>query len=158
MTLHANSVRVVEAAAARGLTIAITRFPATTRTAADAASAIGCEVAAIAKSIVLHSDAGPVLVLTSGANLVDPAKVERALGVRAVRRADAREAREATGFPIGGTAPFGHPAPVPTLMDSDLLAHQVVWAAAGTPDSVFPVAPQDLADASGATVTDVAQR
>jgi len=149
---------VVEAAADLGLSIEVTRFPAGTRTAADAAAAIGCEVAAIAKSIVLGSDAGPVLVITSGANRVDPIKVERELGVSTVRRADADEARAATGFPIGGTAPFGHPGPVPTLMDADLLAHDVVWAAAGTPDSVFPIPPRALAEAAGATVAEVAQR
>lgn len=163
MSLHRNSVRVIEAAAQRGLQIQVTRFPSTgpnppTRTAADAAAAIGCEVAAIAKSIVLGSDAGPVLVLTSGANRVDPDKVERALGVFGVRRADAEQARAATGFPIGGTAPFGHPAAIPTLLDADLLEHREVWAAAGTPDSVFPIAPRTLAEAAGATIADVALR
>lgn len=158
MTLHRNSARVVEAAAALGLAVEVTRFPEGTRTAADAAAAIGCEVAAIATSIVLGSDAGPVLVLTSGANRVDPSAVERALGVGNVRRADADQARAATGFPIGGTAPFGHPAPIPTLMDADLFRHDVVWAAAGTPDTVFPIAPKTLAEAAGATVADVAQR
>lgn len=154
---HPNTQRVIDAAATAGLTITVTRFPEGTRTAADAAAAVGCDVAAIVKSIVLDSSVGPIVVLTSGANRVDYAKVSAVLGVADVRRADPEAARAATGFPIGGTAPFGHPRPVPMLMDSDLLGLGQVWAAAGTPDTVFPVAPQALAAATGATVADVAQ-
>jgi prolyl-tRNA editing enzyme YbaK/EbsC (Cys-tRNA(Pro) deacylase) len=156
--LHPNARRVIEAAAARGVTVEVTRFPEGTRTAADAAEAIGCDVAAIAKSIVLDSDDGPVLVLTSGANRVDYTKVAAATGRNGIRRADAEAARAATGYPIGGTAPFGHPSPLPILFDRDLLELAEVWAAAGTPDTVFPVAPAALRRATDAQVADVAER
>jgi prolyl-tRNA editing enzyme YbaK/EbsC (Cys-tRNA(Pro) deacylase) len=154
--LHPNALRVIDAGRAAGVDVEVHRFPAGTRTAADAAAAIGCEVAAICKSIVLGSDAGPVVVLTSGANRVDYGKVESALGVSGVARADAEEARAATGYPIGGTAPFGHPELVRMLCDEDLFGHEIVWAAAGTPDTVFPIAPQDLMAATGASVADIA--
>jgi prolyl-tRNA editing enzyme YbaK/EbsC (Cys-tRNA(Pro) deacylase) len=154
--LHPHSRRVIAAGREFGIEVEVHRFPAGTRTAADAATAIGCEVAAICKSIVLGSAAGPLVVLTSGANRVDYAKVEAALGVGAVGRADAEEARAATGYPIGGTAPFGHPRPVPMLCDEDLLSHEIVWAAGGTPDTVFPITPQALVEATRALVADVA--
>jgi prolyl-tRNA editing enzyme YbaK/EbsC (Cys-tRNA(Pro) deacylase) len=157
MSLHPNARRVIEAAAAAGVTVEVTRFPEGTRTAADAAAAIGCPVDAIVKSIVLQADQGPLIVFTSGGNRVDYAKVEQALGVTGVRRADADEVRAATSFPIGGSAPFGHPAPLPLLMDRDLLGFTQVWAAAGTPDTVFPVAPDVLLAATGAAVADVAE-
>jgi prolyl-tRNA editing enzyme YbaK/EbsC (Cys-tRNA(Pro) deacylase) len=155
--LHRNSRRLVEAAAELGVAVEVTRFPEGTRTAADAAAAIGCEVAAIAKSIVLTSAEGPLLVLTSGANRVDYAKVAAVTGLAGIGRADAEEARAATGYPIGGTAPFGHPHPLPVLMDADLLAFDVVWAAGGTPDSVFPIDPEQLCAVTGAQVADVAE-
>jgi prolyl-tRNA editing enzyme YbaK/EbsC (Cys-tRNA(Pro) deacylase) len=156
--LKPASRRVVEAAAAVGIDAAVRRFPEGTRTAADAALAIGCDVGAIAKSIVLWSDDGPLLVLTSGANRADPARVAALAGTNGVRRADADEVRAATGYAIGGTAPFGHPQPLTVLADADLLSHEVVWAAAGTPDTVFPVAPHRLVEAAGARVGDVAER
>lgn len=155
--VHRNTRRVVAAAAGHGLEIEVTRFPAGTRTAADAAAAIGCDVAQIVKSIVLSSDDGPLIVFTSGRNRVDYGKVAEASGYGGVRRADAEEARAATGYPIGGTAPFGHPETVLTLMDRDLLDYPEVWAAAGTPDTVFPIAPRVLLDATDARVTDVAE-
>lgn len=158
MDLHRNSQRVVEAAAAAGMTIEIHRFPEGTRTAQDAAAAIGCPVGAIAKSIVLASDAGPVLVLTSGANRVAYDAVAQALNVSGVRRANADEARAATGYPIGGTAPWGHPQPLTILCDEDLLAYDTVWAAGGTPDTVFPLSPEELLRTSGARVAAIAER
>jgi prolyl-tRNA editing enzyme YbaK/EbsC (Cys-tRNA(Pro) deacylase) len=157
MALHRNSERVAAAAAEKGLDIAIRQFPSGTRTAQDAADAIGCELGAIAKSIVLMSDAGPLLVLTSGANRVDYDLVAGALGVSGVRRADADEARAATGYPIGGTAPWGHPRPLTILCDADLLGYDEVWAAGGTPDTVFGLRPDDLLRATGATVVRVAE-
>jgi prolyl-tRNA editing enzyme YbaK/EbsC (Cys-tRNA(Pro) deacylase) len=155
--VHANTQRVVDAAAAAGVAVAVRRFPDGTRTAEDAARAIGCDVAAIVKSLVLLSEAGPVLALVSGRNRVDYGKVGAALGVGGVHRANAEAARAATGFTIGGTAPFGHPAPLPTVLDRDLLALGEVWAAAGTPDTVFPVQAAALADATGAVIADVAE-
>lgn len=154
---HPNTRRVVDAAAALGVEVVVTRYPEGTRTAADAAAAIGCDVGAIAKSIVLDSDDGPVLVLTSGANRVHYDKVAAATGSAGVRRADADAARAATGFPIGGTAPFGHPEPLRVLLDADLLGYEEVWAAAGTPDTVFPIAPDVLQRAAAAQVVDVAE-
>ena len=156
--VHRNTQRVIDAAAAAGLTVEVTRFPEGTRTAQDAADAIGCTVGAITKSIVLMADDGPLLVLTSGSNRADYGKVASALGVTGVRRADAEEARTATGFPIGGTAPWAHPSPLRVLCDEDLLGYESVWAAAGTPDTVCPLTPDDLVRAAGATPADVAAR
>lgn len=150
--------RVIAAARDLGLDLDVRRFPQGTRTAADAAAAIGCDVGAIAKSIVLASDDGAVLVLTSGRNRVSYGAVEQALGATGVRRADADEVRAATGYAIGGTPPFGHLTRLPVLADADLLAHAEVWAAAGTPDTVFAVTPQRLVDVTGARVADVAER
>lgn len=157
MPLHRNSLRVVEAAAVLGLEIEVRRFPEGTRTAQDAANAIGCPVGAIAKSIVLMADDRPVLVLTSGANRADLGKVASVLGATAVRRATADEARAATGFPIGGTAPWAHPYPLHVLCDEDLRGYDTVWAAAGTPDTVFQLTPDDLVRVAGAQPADVAE-
>ncbi len=154
--MHRNTQRVLDAASDAGLTIRVERFPDGTRTAADAARAIGCEVGAIVKSMVLDSAEGPVLVFTSGANQADERKVALLLGREKVWRADADTVRAATGYPIGGTAPFGHPALLPTLLDRDLLAFEEIWAAAGTPDTVFAITPDDLRAATGARIAEVA--
>lgn len=155
---HRNTQRVIEAAAALGVEVVVTRFPEGTRTAADAAAAIGCSVGAIVKSLVLDSSAGPLMALTSGAHRADERKVAQALGVTDVGRADPETARAATGFPIGGTAPFGHPQPLAMVLDADLLEYDQVWAAAGTPDTVFPLSPSTLARVTGARVADIAVR
>ncbi|HXF58164.1 MAG TPA: YbaK/EbsC family protein [Actinomycetota bacterium] len=149
--------RFLEAARARGLSPAVRRFPSGTKTAADAARAVGCDVGQIVKSLVFVADGRPVVALTSGRNRVDPSRLSAVLGAREVRKASAEEARAATGFAIGGTPPFGYPRPLQILLDRDLLGHEVVWAAAGTPDTVFPIAPADLLEASGATVADFAE-
>lgn len=154
---HPNTHRVQAAARDRGVRAEVRRFPEGTRTAEDAARAVDCDVAAICKSIVLSTDAGPVLVLTSGANRVDMAKVATLTDRGGVRRANADEARAATGQPIGGTAPFGHPAAMLVIVDEDLLVFDQVWAAGGTPDTVFPIPPRVLVDSTGAQVADVAQ-
>ena len=145
------------AAAPADLPIDVQRHPAGTRTAADAAAAIGCDVAQIVKSLVFSVDSNPVLVLTSGANRVDTDAVAALHGAATVTKADAQLVRKATGYAIGGTPPFGHPQALPTWVDRDLLDHEVVWAAAGTPDSVFPLSPQRLVEVTGATVADVAE-
>ena len=150
--------RVSTAGADLGVDVEVTTFPSGTRTATDAAAAIGCPVAAICKSLVFATDAGPVLVLCSGANRVDERKVVAALGTDGVRIATPDEARAATGFPIGGTPPFAHDAELRVLADVDLFDHEVVWAAAGTPDAVFPVAPEELARAAGAVRAEVSVR
>jgi prolyl-tRNA editing enzyme YbaK/EbsC (Cys-tRNA(Pro) deacylase) len=157
MDLHRNNVRAVEAAAARGVTLEVTRFPDDTRTAADAAAAIGCPLGAIVKSMVLDSDDGPLMVMTSGSNRVSYGKVAAVTGRAGIRRADAETTRAATSHPVGGVSPFGHPTSLPMLLDRDLLAYDEVWAAAGTPDSVFPIAPRALLAATGAEPADVAE-
>ena len=146
--------RFEEAARERGLQLDVRRFPAGTKTAPDAARAVGCDVGQIVKSLVFVADGEPILALTSGANRADLAKLAALLGATDVRRATADEARGATGFAIGGTPPFGFPRSVRTLMDHDLLAFQEVWAAAGSPDSVFPIAPDDLRRAAQAEAAD----
>jgi Cys-tRNA(Pro) deacylase len=155
--MHPNVIRVVDAAAAEGLAIEVQRFPEGTRTAADAARAVGCEVAQIVKSLVFVADDRPVVALVSGANRVDPAKLASAVGAASARRADGDEARAATGFAIGGVPPFGHGSGTTVLVDRDLESHEVVWAAAGLPDAVFAVRPADLIRASGGTVVDLAE-
>ena len=150
--------RFERAAATAGLSLEIARFPQGTKTAADAARAIGCEIGQIVKSLVFVADGRPFLALTSGSNRADPERLARLLGSEQVRRADAGEAREATGYAIGGTPPFGHPRPLAVLVDRDLLSYEVVWAAAGTPDSVFPITPDDLLRTTGGTVADFKER
>ncbi len=154
--MHPNVDRVVAAAASEGLAIEVRRFPEGTRTAADAARAVGCEVAQIVKSLVFMADDRPVVALVSGANRVDLDKLATAAGASTARRADGDEARAATGFAIGGVPPFGHPGGLTILVDRDLEAHDVVWAAAGLPDAVFEVRPADLVRASGGRVVDLA--
>ncbi len=156
--MHPNVVRVVEAAAAAGLEIDVDRFPAGTRTADDAARAVGCDVSQIVKSLVFIADGSAVIALVSGANRVDPAKLASAVGAGDVRRADGDEARSATGVAIGGVPPFGHIRPVTVVVDRDLLAHDRVWAAAGLPDAVFAIQPVALVSVSGGRVADLAER
>ena len=144
-----------EAAARRlGLSLDVRRFPEGTRTAQDAARAVGCDIGQIVKSLVFVADGEPFLALTSGANRADPSRLAAGLQAATVRRATAEEVREATGYAIGGTPPFGHPRPLRVLVDRDLLGHHEVWAAAGTPETVFPMTPAALLSASAGTVAD----
>jgi prolyl-tRNA editing enzyme YbaK/EbsC (Cys-tRNA(Pro) deacylase) len=154
--MHPNVARVVEAARAAGLEIEVTRFPEGTRTAADAARAVGCDVGQIVKSLVFMADGVALVALVSGSNRVDPARLAAAVGAEGVRRADGDEARVATGVAIGGVPPFGHAHPVRVVVDRDLLAHDRVWAAAGLPDAVFPIAPDALVRISGGSVAELA--
>lgn len=149
--------RFLERARDRGLEPRVRRFPEGTRTADDAARAIACDVAQIVKSLVFMADGVPVLALTSGANRVDTGRLSVLAGAAEVRRATPEEARTATGFAVGGTPPFGHPTPVRTFVDRDLSEFDVVWAAAGTPDGVFPLSPGDLLRASDGTVAAFAE-
>ena len=136
----------------------VSTFPEGTRTAPEAAAAVGCDVAQIVKSLVFRRAGGDaLLVLVSGRNRADEAKVEALIG-EAVGKADASFVRAATGFAIGGVPPAGHPEPIETLVDEDLLAHDEVWAAAGTPRTVFPIAPGELLELTGGRVGDVAVR
>jgi prolyl-tRNA editing enzyme YbaK/EbsC (Cys-tRNA(Pro) deacylase) len=136
----------------------IRRFPDATRTAAEAAEAIGCELSQICKSLIFAADGVPVLVLMDGASRVDVELVRRELGVEKVTRADAGVVRETTGYAIGGVPPFGHRTRTRVLADRGLLAHDVVWAAAGTPHTVFPMAPKELVEHAGASLVDVRER
>ena len=149
--------RFTTAAREVGLTPEVQRFPSGTRTAADAAAAVGCAVGQIVKSLVFSVDDAPILILTSGANQVDTALMSAHLGAP-LEKADAAVVRDATGFAIGGTPPLGHARPLRTLLDEDLLSHDEVWAAAGTPDTCFPIAPQDLASLTRAEVVAVRDR
>ncbi|MFF3752984.1 YbaK/EbsC family protein [Streptomyces sp. NPDC002018] len=136
----------------------IRRFPDATRTAAEAAAAIGCGLGEIVKSLVFEADGVPVLVLMDGASRVDVERVRQELGAAAVTRADAEAVRETTGYAIGGVPPFGHRTKTRVLADRGLLAHAVVWAAAGTPHTVFPMDPASLVKHAGGTLVDVRER
>ncbi len=148
--------RVRAHAAERGLELRVKRFAASTRTAQDAAREIGTSVERIVKSLVFVAGDTVAVVLCSGASRVDEARLAGSLGVPAVRRATANEAKDATGYAIGGVPPFGHARSCRVVCDRGLLAFDEVWAAAGLPDAVFPIAPADLVRASAATVADVA--
>lgn len=137
------------------LTARVRRFPDATRTAAEAAAALGCELSEICKSLVFAADGVPVLVLMDGASRVDVERVREELGAEKVTRAGAGVVRETTGYAIGGVPPFGHRTRTRVLADRGLLRHDVVWAAAGDPHTVFPIAPADLVAHAGATVVDV---
>lgn len=146
--------RVRAALAAAGHPDTIAAFPDGTRSAADAAAAVGCDVAQIAKSIVFRAGARAVLVIASGANRVDMAKVATAIG-QPIKRAEGVWVRDTTGFAIGGVSPVGHLAPPILLLDADLMALDPVWAAAGSPQHVFRTSPTDLLRMTGARVADI---
>jgi prolyl-tRNA editing enzyme YbaK/EbsC (Cys-tRNA(Pro) deacylase) len=146
--------RFREEASRLGLAPKILEFPEGTRTAAEAAQAVGCDIGQIVKSLVFMAEGRAVLALTSGRNRVDPNALGALMGVRSVRKATPEEAREATGFAIGGTPPFGHARPIRVFVDRDLLAYDVVWAAAGTPRAVFALSSQELLVATGGEPAD----
>lgn len=136
---------------AAGLHSQVRTLADSTRTAAEAAAALGCEVGAIASSLVFLADGEPILVLTSGSHRVDTAHLAPQIGATAITRASADDVRAATGQPIGGVAPVGHPTPVRTYIDVELRNHGELWAAAGTPHSVFEISYDDLLALTGAT-------
>jgi prolyl-tRNA editing enzyme YbaK/EbsC (Cys-tRNA(Pro) deacylase) len=151
--VRTSAERVRQALAALGLMPDIKEFSATTRTSAEAAAAIGCTVAQIAKSVVFRAVGlnRAVLVIASGVNRVDEKLVATALGDR-IAKADATFVRDKTGFAIGGVAPVGHTEKPVTLIDQDLLGHAEIWAAAGTPNSVFRLTPEALVAMTGGRV------
>jgi prolyl-tRNA editing enzyme YbaK/EbsC (Cys-tRNA(Pro) deacylase) len=153
--VHPNVARVVAAGADRGLTVEPFHFPDGTKTAADAAAAIGVDVGQIVKSLIFAVDGEIVLAYVSGRNQLDETKLAAAAGGEMCSRVDADAVRAATGFPIGGVPPFGHATALRVFIDPDLLEYDVVWAAAGTWTDVFAIAPDDLLSASGATVADL---
>jgi Cys-tRNA(Pro) deacylase len=156
--MHPNLARVVEAAAEAGHAIRPRRFPDGTRTAADAARAVGCEIGQIVKSLVFVADGEPVVALVSGPNRADVARLGSAVGATEVRRADANEVRDATGFAIGGVPPFGHTRRLRVVVDADLVRFDVVFAAAGLPDATFAIAPTDLVTIATGNVAEIAER
>lgn len=156
--LHRNVARVIEAGGAVGIEVVPRTFPEGTKTAQDAADAIGCEVGQIVKSLIFAVDGEVVLAYVSGANRLDEAKLAQAAGGERCSRVDADGVRAATGFPIGGVPPFGHTAHLRVFVDPDLLRYDEVWAAAGTWNDVFPLSPQALVEASGGLVVDLRLR
>ena len=153
--IHPNVVRVVAAARERGLEITTRRFPEGTKTAQDAANAIGVSVGQIVKSLVFGVDGEIVMAYVSGANQLDEKKLALAAGGTKCSRVDADAVREATGYPIGGVPPFGHSTKLRIFIDPDLLQYDEVWAAAGTWNDNFAIAPNDLVRVSGGVVTDL---
>ena len=158
MILQKESARAVqEALESRGLPCQVIELPSSTRTAKEAAEAIGCEVAQIAKSIVFKtSESGKaVMVVASGVNRVNENTIAAYVG-ESIEKATPEFVRESTGFAIGGVPPCGHGQPLRTFVDRDLLTLDVLWAAAGTPNAVFRVAPEDLVAITRGQVVDVA--
>ena len=153
--LHPNVVKVVEAGRALGLELTTRRFPEGTKTAVDAANAIGVDVGQIVKSLIFGVDGEIVLAYVSGSNQLDEKKLAAAAGGLKCVRVDADVVRETTGFPIGGVPPFGHKTPLRVFIDPDLLQYDEVWAAAGTWHDVFGIEPHKLVEASGGLVTDL---
>ena len=153
--LHRNVARVVDAGRSLGVPVEPVGFPEGTKTAADAAAAIGCDVGQIVKSLIFAVDGEVVLAYVSGANQLDEAKLASAAGGATCGRVDADAVRAATGFPIGGVPPFGHSTALRVFIDPDLLQYDEVWAAAGTWTDVFALTPADLLAASGGLVTDL---
>jgi prolyl-tRNA editing enzyme YbaK/EbsC (Cys-tRNA(Pro) deacylase) len=156
MALPAAARRIQDALDALGHDGRVREFPDGTRTVADAAAAIGCTVAQIAKSLLFRAPQSdrPVLVIASGINRVDERRIAAALG-EPLARADAEFVRSRTGFAIGGVPPLGHATQPVVFIDRDLLALDEIWAAAGTPNAVFPLKPADLERLTGGTVLDI---
>jgi len=147
--------RVQAALSAAGVAARIEEFPSSTRTAQEAADAVGTGVGQIVKSLMFLAGGAPVLALVSGANGLDTDRLAVLTGAP-IGKADADAVRQATGYAIGGVPPTGFPAPIPTFIDRDLLRYAVVWAAAGTPRHVFPIAPGDLVRITGGRVVELA--
>ena len=153
--LHPNTLRVIAAAREAGLEITTRRFPEGTKTAADAAAAIGVVVGQIVKSLVFGVDNEIVMALVSGSNQLDEKKLAVAAGGSKCSRVDADAVRAATGYPIGGVPPFGHSTQLRVFVDPDLLQYDEVWAAAGTWNDNFGAAPADIVRVAGGVVTDL---
>jgi prolyl-tRNA editing enzyme YbaK/EbsC (Cys-tRNA(Pro) deacylase) len=153
--VHPNVVRVVEAGRALGLEIVPRRFPDGTKTAADAAAAIGVDVGQIVKSLVFAVDGEIVMAYVSGANQLDESKLALAAGGARCSRVDADAVRNATGFPIGGVPPLGLATQMRIFIDPDLLEYDEVWAAAGTWNDVFAIEPGALQRATNGVVSDI---
>lgn len=155
--MHPTVQKVADAAKALGLPIEIKEFTDSTRTAQDAADAIGCSVAQIVKSLLFVVDGQPTMVLVSGSNRLDEKKLATLCGVgrKKVERGNAEIVREATGFAIGGVPPFGHKYKLPTYIDEDFQQFEIIWAAAGTPNAVFAITPDDLFRVADGTIANL---
>lgn len=155
--LHPSAQKVAEAARELGLAVEIVEFEQSTRTAQEAADAVGCLVGQIVKSLCFVVAEQPVMALVSGTNQLDERKLAalRGVGRKQVKRADADAVRVATGFAIGGVPPFGHATSLPVYVDEELTQFGVIWAAAGTPFAVFAISPTDLVQACGGVVADL---
>ena len=143
---------------ARGFDLRVQQIPQTTRTAEEAAKAVNCDVACISKSLIFRNrdNQEPVLIIASGTNRVDLKKAGRIIGSK-LERADADFAREHTGYAIGGIPPIAHNKPITTLLDRDLKMNPVIWAAAGTPNSLFSLTPDELRSLTGANWVEIAE-
>lgn len=155
--MNPTARRVADALAAMDVETTVIEFAESTRTAEEAAAAIGTQVAQIVKSLVFMAGDAPVLALVSGTNRLEPARLSAWIGVPP-RRASADEVRAATGFAIGGVPPVGHSQPLRTFIDRDLAQYDVVYAAAGTPHAVFAIAPAELRRVTSGQVIDLASR
>lgn len=155
--LSRGARRVQDALDAQGVRLHVRELPQSTRTALDAAQAVGCSVGQIAKSLVLitRNSQQPILAIVSGSNRLDERKLAERVG-EAVRMASADEVRQVTGFAIGGVPPVGHVAALRTFIDADLLQYDTVWAAAGTPRAVFQLSPAELTRITGGEVVTIA--
>jgi prolyl-tRNA editing enzyme YbaK/EbsC (Cys-tRNA(Pro) deacylase) len=151
----ARKVQDALAAAAVGGANGVRQLPVSARTAAEAAQALGCELGAIANSLIFMADEAPLLVMTSGAHRVAVDALTRRLGRSRIRRATPGEVRAATGQAIGGVAPIGHPSPIETIVDTDLERYERIWAAAGTPHSIFPTTFRELLQLTGGAAMSV---
>ena len=155
--MHPTTARVAAALRQAGLETEVREFQDATRTAQQAADALGVPVGAIVKSLCFVADDLPVMVLVSGANRADTTRVRDALAASHVRRADAETVRAATGFAIGGVPPIAHARPLRLILDRDLMDYEQLWAAAGTPHSVFRITPAELLALTGWELADVAE-
>ena len=153
--VHPNVTKVLDAARAKGLELTTRSFPDGTKTAVDAANAIGVQVGQIVKSLIFAVDGNVVLAYVSGSNQLDERKLAAAAGGAKCARVDADTVYKVTGFPIGGVPPFGHATTLQVFIDPDLLEFDEVWAAAGTWNDVFAIEPHRLVEASGGAVTDL---
>lgn len=155
--MHPSTQKFAQAAEALGLSIEIVTFAEPTPTAVSAAEAIGCDVGQIVKSLCFVVDDQPVMALVSGRNQLDEKKLAALCGVgrKKVKRATADQVKAATGYSIGGVPPFGHATPMTVFIDADLMPFKTVWAAGGTPPTVFEITPADLLRASKGTAVDL---
>ena len=154
--LQTSAQKVQRKLSELGVSFEVIELESSTRTASEAADAIGCDVAQIAKSLIFRTQDSnrPILIIVSGINRVNEKTIKNILGEK-IKKADADFVREQTGFVIGGIPPVGHVQNIQTFIDKDLLNHQVVWAAAGTPHAVFRLSPRELVSISGGSVIDI---